>query len=389
MRRPRPKPMIAAAALCAAFLTSATTGSAAIATDSGVHTWLFDGGNTAVKSSSAAVTVAQRNDLIVGVSRYGDYLAAMKAAHPGIVIAEYHKGTTVAGPDYTWVKAHHPEWLLKGRNGSVLRSNWGGYLINPELAAVHQWQAAYATAQQAAGWTGIYMDSMGSMAFYGFPSIPIDPQTGSQFTLAKWLTATSGLAAAVDGAVSIPVIDNGLNNGTRYFTNTQVLAGVGQGGVFEECFRDATDPVGKWPSADDWQNQVNAIADVQSKGRMALCMTKIWVGATDAQRRQWQQFTVASYLLAKGSGAYYMFMGSKTQNALATTNTGYPALGTATSARAPQGALWVRHFQHGMVVVNPSSKSASMSLGGRFHDSAGQSVTSATVPAHTGQIFTS
>ncbi|MGH7621054.1 MAG: hypothetical protein ACREMU_01825, partial [Gemmatimonadaceae bacterium] len=106
--------MIAAAALCAAFLTSATTGSAAIATDSGVHTWLFDGGNTAVKSSSAAVAVAQRNDLIVGVSRYGDYLAAMKAAHPGIVIAEYHKGTTVAGSDYTWVKAHHPEWLLKG-----------------------------------------------------------------------------------------------------------------------------------------------------------------------------------------------------------------------------------------------------------------------------------
>jgi uncharacterized short protein YbdD (DUF466 family) len=389
LRRPRLKPLFAAATFCGVFLISTTAGSAAIATDSGVHTWMFDTANSVVKTQAAAVTVAQRNDVIVGVERYGQYLAAMKAAHPGIVIAQYHKGTTVAGPDYTWVKANHPDWLLKGKSGSVLRSSWGGYLINPELSAVRQWQATYAKAQQAAGWTGVYMDAMGSMAFYGFPSIPVDPQTGQPFTLAKWLSATSGLAGAVDAAVTIPVIDNGLNNGTRYFTNTHVLANVAQAGVFEECFRDATDPAGKWPSEADWQNQVNAIADVQSKGKIALCLTKVWSSATDALRRQWQQFTVASYLLAKGSSADYMFMGSRTQNALATTNTGYPALGAATSAKAQQGSLWVRHFQHGMVVVNPGAKSATMKLGAAFRNSSGQTVSSATLPPHTGQIFTS
>ena len=378
---------VCAFAVCAASLTGAPSGIAAIATDSGVHTWLFDGSNTVVNNASAATTVAKRNDVIVGVPGYGGYLGVMKAAHPGIIVAEYHKGTTVKS-DFPWVYANHRDWLLKDAGGNILKSSWGGYLINPELSAVRQWEASYAQAQQAAGWTGIYMDAMGSMAFYGFRSTPIDPQTGKAFTLDKWLAATSGLATAVDQAVTIPVIDNGLNNGTRYLLNTHVLADVGQGGVFEGCFRDATDGVGKWPSVTDWLNQVNAIADVQSKGKLALCLTKLWVSATTAQRNQWQQFALASFLLAKGSSADFMFMGSKTQNALATTNAGYPALGTATSARTQQGSTWVRHFQNGVVAVNPGGASASLSLGGSFVDPSGRSVSSATVAPHTGVIFT-
>jgi hypothetical protein len=212
------------------------------------------------------------------------------------------------------------------------------------------------------------------MAFYGFKSTPINPQTTKPFTMDQWLTATTGLASYVDNAVSIPVIDNGLNDGTRYFENTKPLAGVGQGGVFEECFRDATDGISKWPSLTDWQNQVNAIADVQSQGKLALCVTKVWVSASDAQRNQWQRYALASFLLAKGSSADFMFMGSKSQTALATTNVGYPALGSATSARTQSGSLWVRYFQHGVVVVNPTGSSASTALGASYTDTSGRSV---------------
>jgi len=369
------------------LLAGAPAGSAAISSDSGVHTWLFDGANTAVDTSAEAVAVAQRNDVIVGVARYAQYLSAMKSAHPGIIIAEYHKGTTVK-EDYPWVAANHPDWLLRGSNGQVLKSSWGGYLINPQLTGVRQWEAAYAQQQQAAGWTGVYMDSMGSMAFYGFPSTPINPQTKKPFTMSEWLQATTGLASYVDSAVSIPVIDNGLNSGTRYFANMSPLGSVGQGGVFEECFRDATDGVGAWPSLTDWQNQIKAIQDVQSKGKIALCLTKLWVSATAAQQSQWRNFAVSSYLLAKGSSADFMFMGSKSQTALSTANTGFPALGTPTSALKQTGSLWVRYFQNGAVVVNPTGSAASTSLGASYKDSGGRAVTSATVGGHTGAIFT-
>jgi hypothetical protein len=389
MRRPTRLKLALLTVLASAtvVLVGAPAGDAAISSDSGVHTWLFDGANTAVDTSAEAVTVAKRNDLIVGVPRYGQYLAAMKSAHPGIVIAQYHKGTTVK-EDYPWVAANHPDWLLRGSNGNVLKSSWGGYLINPQLAGVRQWEASYAQAQQAAGWTGVYMDSMGSMAFYGFPSTPINPQTHKPFTMTEWLNATTGLASAVDAAVTIPVIDNGLNNGTRYFANMSPLGAVGQGGVFEECFRDATDGVAAWPSATDWLNQVKAIIDVQSRGKIALCLTKLWVSATDAQRTQWQRFALSSFLLAKGSSADFMFMGSKTQNALSTANTGFPALGTATGAMKQSGSLYMRYFQHGVVVVNPSGSAASTSLGASYTDTTGRAVTSATLGGHTGAIFT-
>ena len=42
---------ICAFAVCAASLTGAPSGIAAIATDSGVHTWLFDGSNTVVNNA--------------------------------------------------------------------------------------------------------------------------------------------------------------------------------------------------------------------------------------------------------------------------------------------------------------------------------------------------
>ena len=103
--------LLACLALCLPAVC-ASPGSAAIATGTGVHSWLFDGSRTVVDTVSEARTVARRNDIVVGVSRYGRYLGAMKRAKPGILIAEYHKGSTVKA-DFAWVQANHPDWLLR------------------------------------------------------------------------------------------------------------------------------------------------------------------------------------------------------------------------------------------------------------------------------------
>jgi hypothetical protein len=378
---------VLAAALLLAAAAPGPAG-AAIPTTNGVHAWLFDGSHTVVTTVAEARTVARRDDIVVGVSRYGTYLRAMKATKPGILVAEYHKGTVVKS-DFAWVQANHPDWLLRDANGNLLESTWGGYLINPALPAVRTWEADYARSQQAKGWTAVYLDSLGTMAFYGFPAHPINPQTGSEFTVTEWLSATTGLAAAARSAVRIPVIGNGLNNGTRYFARTHVLVGGLDGGVFEGCFRDATDPAGAWPSATDWLNQVKAIADVQAKGRLAFCMTKLWTVATTAQRHRWRNFTLASYLLARGSAGYYMFMGSRGQGALSTWNTRWPAIGKATGARVRVGSIWERPFSGGMVAVNPSGTAHSIALHARYLTPSGRAVTSLQLAPHSGTVLTS
>ncbi|HEY0388846.1 MAG TPA: putative glycoside hydrolase [Gaiellales bacterium] len=377
---------LAAAALLAAG-ASPTPAGAAIPTGKGVHAWLFDGTHTVVTTVSEARTVARRDDIVVGVSRYGTYLHAMKATRPGILIAEYHKGTTVKA-DFAWVQANHPDWLLRDAGGNLLKSSWGAYLIDPQLPAVRTWEADYAKSQQAKGWTAVYLDSLGTMAFYGFPARPVNPQTGAEFTVDEWLTATTGLAAAVRGAVSIPVIGNGLNNGTRYFARTHVLAAGLDGGVFEGCFRDATDPAGAWPTATAWLSQVKAIAAVQAKGKLALCMTKLWTSATTAQRHRWRAFTLASYLLARGGAGYYMFMGSRNQGALSSWNTRWPAIGRATGARTRVGSIWERPFSGGMVAVNPTGTARTIALHATYQTVSGRAVTAIQLAPHSGTVLT-
>ncbi|HEX2587307.1 MAG TPA: putative glycoside hydrolase [Gaiellales bacterium] len=373
--------------LVALAATGSAPAGAAIATSSGIHAWLFDGTHTLVDTVAEARDVARRDDIVVGVSRYATYLRAMKGTRPGILIAEYHKGTTVKA-DFAWVEANHPDWLLRDANGNLLQSSWGGYLINPALPAVRTWEADYAKSQQAKGWTAVYLDSLGTMAFYGFPSRPINPATGSEFTVAEWLTATTGLASAVSSAVRIPVIGNGLNNGTRYITRTHVLLDGLDGGVFEGCFRDATDPVSAWPSPTDWLNQVRAIAAVQGRGKLALCLTKLWAPATTAQRHRWRTFTLASYLLAKGGTGYYMFMGSRKQGALSTWNTGWPRIGRATGARVQVGAIWERPFSGGIVAVNPSGTTRTLALHSTYLTPSGHAVTSIQLAPHSGTVLT-
>jgi hypothetical protein len=383
---PRSRPLAFACLSLCLLLVPASPGSAAIATGNGVHSWLFDGSKTVVNTVSEAKTVARRNDIVVGVARYGQYLGAMKRAKPGILIAEYHKGTTVKA-DFAWVQTYHPDWLLRDTGGNLLESAWGGYLINPQLAGVRSWEAQYAKAQQAKGWTAVYLDAMGTMAFWGFPSRPVNPETSKVFTIAEWLHATSGLAAAVNNAIRIPLIANGLNNGSRYFAHTHVLDAGINGGVFEGCFRDATDPVGAWPSATEWLNQVRAIADVQSRGKLALCLTKLWAPATTAQKQHWRDFTLASYLLAKGSSGYYMFMAGRSQGALSSWNADWPAIGKASGGRVLVGSLWERQFSGGMVAVNPSGTTHSLALHSTYLTAGGRAVSSITLAPHSGAIL--
>ena len=125
--------------LCGLLTLGFTSSSSAmISSTSNVHDWLFDtNGNSAVNTQSEAVTVAKRYDVVIAALSYKQYLPAMKTAHPGILIAPYHKGTSVQGSDFTWIKANHPTWLLHTSGGALLKSSWGTYLIDPRAKSCH------------------------------------------------------------------------------------------------------------------------------------------------------------------------------------------------------------------------------------------------------------
>ena len=146
---------------------------------------------------------------------------------------------------------------------------------------MRKWQAAFARQAVRNGWNGIYLDSMGLYAFNGFTGTPINPRTGKPFTSAGWLKATTGLAKAVNAAVPVRVMVNGLRTGPGYWKGTRVLLAGAQAGEFEGCFRDATSGISHFPSLDSWKATVKALIDIQARGRHAMCWTKTWTSASE------------------------------------------------------------------------------------------------------------
>ncbi len=371
------------------IITSSTSSAAMMSTSSNVHNWLFDTTNsTVVNTQTEAVTVAKRYDVVIGSLGYRSYLSAMKAANPNLLIAPYHKGTSVQDADFTWVKNNHPTWLLHTSGGALLKSSWGTYLIDPGNSGVRAWMADYAKSLPAEGWNAVFLDSMGLYGFTGFTGSPINPRTGKVFTNAEWMDATRGEAAAVDAAVSIPVIANGLRTGPGYWSDTKSLVGGVQAGEFEGCFRDATSKISAYPSTSNWLAMVKALQDVQAQGRAAMCWTKTWTSATSAQVKQWHDFALGSFLLAQGGSEYFFFSGHKTDNALSWYGDDGVTIGNPTSGVTTSNGVYIRHFANGVVAVNPTTSAQGVSLGSTYTLPSGSRSAQATVPAHSSLILT-
>ncbi len=400
-RAPSPRPAsrrtrrAAAAAGLAALALSGPAG-AAIPTADGTHLWAFDGRPANPKDAAYATRVARIADIVVGRDGWKPYIASMHRTKPGIVVTPYRSGMGVGGADLEWMKQNHPDWLLKDTAGRHIVNEWGLTLMNPASAGVRGWQADRARRDQAAGWDATYLDALGLYGLLSSSARPVDPSTGKPFTLDSWMNATSGLAAAVDRAITIPLIANGLRDGRTFygytdagrFVGTRTLVPNAQGHVFEGCFRAAKAPISAWPPVADWKMQVDAIAAVQAAGKLSLCMTKTWSAtATDTQRQQWHDFGLASTLLVNAGRSYFHFTGRQGEPA----DTRWPntrrGIGTPAGARTTQGNLHVRRFTTGMVVVNPSGTAQTIALGGSYKTLSGATVTSLRAAPHTGHLL--
>jgi hypothetical protein len=336
----------------------------------GVQLWWFGSGRDAPKPGA----LARHYDVVIGANRIARHVAAMRRINRGMLVAPYGKGTAVIGRDFAWVRRHRPRWLLRNRAGRIIRNVWGAHLINPASPSVRRWQADRARAAQRAGWSAVYLDSMGTYGLEGPGGLPVNPRTRRPFTERGWVSSTVKLATAVDRAVRIPVLVNGYRNGKAYWENVRRLSRGSQGGVFEACFRDASAPLSRWPSVELWQAQVGALSDVQRRGDIALCMTKAWGAGGERALRRWHAFARASFLLANRGRSFFHF--DATRRAGPPANSKVP-IGTPTGKRKRKGRVWTRRFTGGAVVVNPGERAARVRVLGR----------TILVKAHTGRVI--
>jgi Hypothetical glycosyl hydrolase family 15 len=368
----------------AGALVLGTPASAVPPSTSDVHLWAFG----SVSNTVDAVAVAKRSDIVIGpAGAYDDFRTLMHTAHPGIVIAPYRNAISVGGGNFLFIKQNHPSWLLRDAAGNLMQDSFGAYLINPADPGVRQWHANAALASQAAGWDAIYLDCLGTYGLEAFGGTPIDPSTGKPYTVKSWLAATRGLAIIVRNAVRVPVIGNGMRDGSTYWSGNNVLVDGIDAGVFEGCFRGATEPIDDWPTLAEWNLHLSALSDLQARGRWALCMTKAWTATTSAQQRRWHDFALASFLLVSRSNAYFVFSGAKGDMPLTSWGEESLKIGSPTTGRIQQGRAYLRRFTTGISLVNPSGTGMTVALGGTYRLPSGQRVTTVFMPAHTGKVL--
>jgi len=345
-------------------------------------------------TQTQAVTIAKDFDLIAAqASIFAPYTAAMKQANPQLKIVAYLNGTfdqSAGGTKYP------TSWYELDASGKKVESKgFGNYLMDPANPAWAQNVASECSSAMAtSGDDGCFLDTMGTAPLgSGYVTgLPIDPATHAVWTAPAWITATTGVAAAVKNALPDAIIvPNGLSSGGKYFSanaSTAPLLGPTGVAMAEIWLRTAGAPITSYPKESKWLEDVNMLVDTEQAGQSVLTTTKLFTSSTQAQQDQWHKFALASFLLAADGHSYFSFLASKSDTSIvADSPWDHVAIGTPLGAYTQSGGLFGRTFTNGEVWVNPNSTPATITFTTQHLNLAGTQVTSETLAPDTGDVF--
>lgn len=389
------------AVVCMAALATVVPSSPAVALPPpgpGVPVWAADwmkngSGNTNYDPGrTLALRQAAEFDIVIAhEGTYDNYVSAMKAVNPNLRLFVYVQGmfTPEGGLPYSW-------YARNGSGGKIRSTTFGTYLMNPKSSGWRDDRLAECRSSLAAShYDGCFLDSLGPTGVNGeaVSSMPINPSTHKAYTRKAWLTATETVASRVQSAMSpTPTLMNGLVDGPGYFNTsgpTETLLNGATGGMSEAFIRSASSGVTKYKGEDGWKNDVDMLADTgrRSTGNIAFAVTKVWCKATASQINSLHRYALGSFLLGYRPGhAYFQFRSDHDF----TTTTSYEdvVLGSPTSSYFRVNGLYVRTFQYGKVIVNPTTSSHSLSLSRRYKDLSGIfHSNSISLGAHSAQIL--
>lgn len=316
------------------------------------------------------------------------FLAAMKAVNPSLKVIAYINGAfdqSKAGNQYA------SSWYAIGTSHQRVQSQkFGNWLMLP----TPQWAATVGqlckTAIASSKYDGCFLDTLGiaplSPGYVTSP--PVNPATHAVFTKQTWIADQSNTITATKSANPGKLImANGLHDGT-YFQYTQPLLTADGTAMAETWLRVSTQPENNFPSLNVWKEDISMLVTAGSKGEAIGVVTKLWTNATTAQVTQWHIFTIASFLMGTNGQSMYCFTTTQTVAGMTLDlPLDHTLIGMPTGAMTSKNGAFERKFTNGIAAVNPGTKSVTISLGGSYINLEGHTVSSETLPAHSGDVF--
>jgi Hypothetical glycosyl hydrolase family 15/Bacterial Ig domain len=288
----------------------------------------------------------------------------------------------------------HPDWILKDSAGRKLYIPFGCSGSScPQYAADignSAWRQDYinrAKALIAKGYKGIFADDVNMDMHVSDGSgqlvVPIDPRTGQPMTDAAWKSYFATFMEQLRAAISAEIVHNAIwfaGGGLHDGTQPEIAREIKAADLYhmERGFNDPglTGGTGSWSV----YAMLRFIDTVHSYGRHVVIASQTG-DATAAE------YNLAGYFLINDGrdyvGSYIGAMPSNWWRGYATD------LGDAKGGRYQWNGVWRRDFTRGFVLLNePGASTKTLSLGGSYKNTAGNTVTSVTLGAARGAVLT-
>lgn len=345
-------------------------------------------------SASEAVSLAKSHDLIAGLPRaFGDHVGAMKQANSDLTVLSYANAMFLDG---TGAGIPESEFAHDSQGRRIKSTAFGNYLMEPTSGGWRNRSIADCRNRaNGANYDGCLLDML-TMGIYSrgyVTSLPRRPG-GGEYTQEQWREQLISVAREFRAEDPSNIhIGNAVSNSFRYWrsdVSSRPIVMNLPGAQMEDFLRGSHDSTTNFPSTSEWLDSVNVVKDMEAQGVTGLYTTKLWSSASSAQVAQWQRYAMSSFLMGANGDAYFAFTRSRDKAGASGSNAPYrmpKEIGNPSGAMYSSGAAYVRDFASGKSVTNPTGSTVTVNLGGSYRSLDGRTVTSVTLPPHSGDVL--
>lgn len=154
--------------------------------------------------------------------------------------------------------------------------------------------------------------------------------------------------------------------------------------------RGSGDPLSTYKSQLEWKKDVDALATLSNQPNLIVLVATRFDKVNDKDLsllQPWFDYSLASFLIGENSSySYFSFQGQSADDYMGRSELTL-VLGFPVGGYFPGFGMYERHFQHGLVVVNPGDTAREMPLARTYSNATGEQLTRLRLEAHSGQIL--
>ncbi|MFN2617713.1 MAG: putative glycoside hydrolase [Thermoleophilaceae bacterium] len=335
---------------------------------------------------------ANRNGVVVLKSGQTDKLRQLKAENPNVKVLVYKELAftssswssdsfySASGVSYTDAQANN--WFLHDTSGGLISSNGWGYLTALKVgnAAFQQkWAQNVVAELQQKGWDGVFMDDVNPTLKYHTNPSAVSEYPNDAAYQAAMASALDYIAPRVRGAGKL-VMGN-IGGWSEYYSVATSWLTKLDGAMWEHFAKTGTSATDGYLTGSGWQANLNMVKEAARQGKTFLGVSSSTSTDAAGARYGW-----ATTLLGSGGKAYFSLAPDYTNE------TWFPEydydIGEATGDESTEAnGVHRRVFTNGLVLVNPSTSSQSVSFGGSYSGSGLTDARSATMGPHSALVL--